>query len=41
MDLFGPISITSIGGKRYEMVISDDYFGFTWVIFLDIKMKSI
>ena len=29
MDLFGPIATTSLGGKRYSLVIVDDYIRFT------------
>ena len=34
MDLFGPTRTTSLGGKRYGLVIVDDYSRFTWVMFL-------
>ena len=34
MNLFGPNRTTSLGGKRYRLVIIDDYSRFTWVIFL-------
>jgi hypothetical protein len=34
MDLFGPIAYISIGGKKYDLVIIDDYSYFTWVFFL-------
>ncbi|GJY95526.1 putative ribonuclease H-like domain-containing protein [Tanacetum coccineum] len=34
MDLCGPISIASVNGKKYILVIVDDYLRFTWVKFL-------
>ncbi|GKE25917.1 retrovirus-related pol polyprotein from transposon TNT 1-94 [Tanacetum coccineum] len=34
MDLCGPKKITSINGKRYVLVIVDDYSRYTWVHFL-------
>ena len=37
MDLFGSTRTTSLGGKRYEFVIVDDYSRFTRVIFLAHK----
>jgi hypothetical protein len=40
MDLFGPIAYTSIGGNKYGLVIVDDFSRFTWVFFLQDKMKQ-
>ncbi|GKC00599.1 retrovirus-related pol polyprotein from transposon TNT 1-94 [Tanacetum coccineum] len=37
MDLCGPIRIKSINGKKYILVIVDDYSRFTWVKFLRSK----
>ena len=34
MDLFGPTTYTSIGGKKYGFVIVDDFARYTWVFFL-------
>ncbi|KAI3668178.1 hypothetical protein L6452_43255 [Arctium lappa] len=34
MDLFGPVNIQSIAGKKYTLVIVDEYSLYTWVIFL-------
>nr|GEY12932.1 hypothetical protein [Tanacetum cinerariifolium] len=31
MDLYGPIRVASINGKKYILVIVDDYSRFTWV----------
>nr|GFB99328.1 putative ribonuclease H-like domain-containing protein [Tanacetum cinerariifolium] len=40
MDLCGPMGITSINGKRYVLVIVDDYSHYTWVHFLRSKDKA-
>ncbi|KAI3805298.1 hypothetical protein L1987_27535 [Smallanthus sonchifolius] len=40
MDLFGPISIRSIGGKSYCLVVTDDYSRFSWVKFLASKAET-
>ncbi|GJT84203.1 putative reverse transcriptase domain-containing protein [Tanacetum coccineum] len=37
MDLCGPMSFESINGKKYILVILDDYSRFTWVKFLRSK----
>nr|GFA28647.1 hypothetical protein [Tanacetum cinerariifolium] len=37
MDLCGPMRVTSINGKRYILVIVDDYFRYTWTHFLRSK----
>ncbi|GJR92701.1 retrovirus-related pol polyprotein from transposon TNT 1-94 [Tanacetum coccineum] len=34
MDLYGPMRVASVSGKRYILVIVDDYSRFTWVKFL-------
>ncbi|GJT87558.1 retrovirus-related pol polyprotein from transposon TNT 1-94 [Tanacetum coccineum] len=34
MDLCGPMRVASVNGKRYILVIVDDYSRFTWVKFL-------
>nr|GEW63858.1 hypothetical protein [Tanacetum cinerariifolium] len=34
MDLCGPMRVQSINGKKYILVIVDDYYRFTWVKFL-------
>jgi len=38
IDLMGPMQVASIGGKRYVLVVVDDFSRFTWVNF--IKEKS-
>ncbi|GJW06074.1 retrovirus-related pol polyprotein from transposon TNT 1-94 [Tanacetum coccineum] len=40
MDLCGPMLMASINGKRYILVIVDDYSRFTWVRFLRTKDES-
>ncbi|KAI3825180.1 hypothetical protein L1987_06656 [Smallanthus sonchifolius] len=40
MDLFGPISIRSIGGKSYCLVVTDDFSRFSWVKFLSSKSET-
>jgi hypothetical protein len=40
MDLFGPIAYISIGGNKYDLVIIDDYYRFTWVFFFQDKSKT-
>jgi len=37
LDLYGPIRITSTGGKRYVLVVVVDYSCFTWTLFLAFK----
>jgi len=38
--LFGPVSTSSISGKKYELVIVDDYNRWTLVKFLITKDES-
>ncbi|GJU22968.1 retrovirus-related pol polyprotein from transposon TNT 1-94 [Tanacetum coccineum] len=40
MDLCGPMRIASINGKRYVLVIVDDYSRYTWVHFLRSKDEA-
>nr|GEU52661.1 hypothetical protein [Tanacetum cinerariifolium] len=40
MDLCGPMRIASINGKRYVLVIVDDYSRYTWVYFLRSKEEA-
>nr|GEU94752.1 retrovirus-related Pol polyprotein from transposon TNT 1-94 [Tanacetum cinerariifolium] len=40
MDLCGPMRMVSINGKRYILVIVDDYSRFTWVRFLRSKDEA-
>ncbi|GKA07620.1 retrovirus-related pol polyprotein from transposon TNT 1-94, partial [Tanacetum coccineum] len=40
MDLYGMMRVASINGKRYILVIVDDYSRFTWVRFLKTKDEA-
>nr|GEY75259.1 retrovirus-related Pol polyprotein from transposon TNT 1-94 [Tanacetum cinerariifolium] len=40
MDLCGPMRVESVNGKKYILVIVDDYSRFTWVKFLRSKDKT-
>ncbi|GJT75902.1 retrovirus-related pol polyprotein from transposon TNT 1-94 [Tanacetum coccineum] len=40
MDLCGPMRVQSINGKRYILVIVDDFLRFTWVKFLRSKDET-
>nr|GEX01660.1 copia protein [Tanacetum cinerariifolium] len=40
MDLCGPIRVASINGKKYILVIVDDYLRYTWVYFLHSKDET-
>ena len=37
IDLFGPTRSTSLGGKKYGLVIVHDYSRYTWVLFIAHK----
>ena len=37
-DVFGPMSMPSLGGSRYYVPLIDDFSGMTWIYF--IKKKS-
>nr|GEX80892.1 putative ribonuclease H-like domain-containing protein [Tanacetum cinerariifolium] len=40
MDLFGPISVSSISHKWYCLVVTDDFSRFTWTFFLKTKDET-
>ncbi|KAJ9564858.1 hypothetical protein OSB04_000824 [Centaurea solstitialis] len=40
MDLFGPVNVQSIGGKKYTLVIVDEYSRYTWVFFIRSKSDA-
>nr|GEV17992.1 retrovirus-related Pol polyprotein from transposon TNT 1-94 [Tanacetum cinerariifolium] len=40
MNLCGPMRVTSINGKRYVLVIVDDYSKYTWTYFLRSKDET-
>ncbi|GJT62916.1 retrovirus-related pol polyprotein from transposon TNT 1-94 [Tanacetum coccineum] len=41
MDLCGPMRVASVNGKKYILVIVDDYSRFTWVKFLATKYEAL
>nr|GEX83381.1 reverse transcriptase domain-containing protein [Tanacetum cinerariifolium] len=40
MDLCGPMQVASINGKKYILVIVDDYLRYTWTLFLCSKDEA-
>ena len=40
MDLVGPMQTSSLSGKKYILVVIDDYSHFTWVLFLNHKSET-
>nr|GFB22661.1 putative ribonuclease H-like domain-containing protein [Tanacetum cinerariifolium] len=40
MDLFGPTSMSSLNHKWYCLVVTDDFFRFTWTFFLRSKDET-
>ncbi|KAJ9556363.1 hypothetical protein OSB04_010977 [Centaurea solstitialis] len=40
MDLFGPVNVQSIAGKKYTLVIVDEFSKYTWVFFLRSKSDA-
>jgi len=40
MDLMGPTRTASLGGKKYILVIADDYSRYTWVLLLQEKSDA-
>ncbi|GJZ83195.1 retrovirus-related pol polyprotein from transposon TNT 1-94 [Tanacetum coccineum] len=40
MDLCGPMRVASVNGKKYILVIVDDFLRFTWVYFLRSKDET-
>nr|GEZ71470.1 integrase, catalytic region, zinc finger, CCHC-type, peptidase aspartic, catalytic [Tanacetum cinerariifolium] len=41
MDLCGPMRVASVNGKKYILVIVDDYSRYTWVYFLHSKDETL
>ena len=37
----GPMQVESIGGKRYVLVVADDFSRFTWVKFIREKLDNV
>ena len=40
MDLFGPVNVQTRAGKRYTLVIVDEYTRYCWVVFLRNKSEA-
>ena len=40
MDLFGPPTYDSLGGKKYCLVVVDDYTRYTWVFYIKKKNET-
>ncbi|GJZ57974.1 retrovirus-related pol polyprotein from transposon TNT 1-94 [Tanacetum coccineum] len=40
MDLYGPMHVASINGKKYILVIVEDYSRYTWTLFLHSKDET-
>jgi transposase InsO family protein len=40
LDLFGPSTYDTLGGRRYGFVIVDDYSRYTWVLLLKSKDET-
>ena len=40
MDLIGPMRTKSLGGKKYILVMVDDYSRYAWVAFLRDKSEA-
>ena len=40
MDLFGPTRTLSLNGKRFGLVLVDDYSRFSWVFFIFHKNEA-
>ena len=41
MDLFGPIRTRSFGGKKYSLVVVDDFTRFTWILLMESKDETL
>ena len=41
LDLFGPTTPQSLGGKKYGFVIVDDFLRFSWILFLARKSEAL
>ena len=40
IDLIGPVRVLSLGGKRYILVVVDDFTRYTWVVLLRDKAEA-
>ena len=41
IDLMGPARVQSLGGKKYILVVVDDFTRYTWVVFLRDKADAL
>ena len=40
IDLMGPTKVQSLGGKKYILVVVDDFTRYTWVVLLRDKVEA-
>ena len=40
IDLMGPARVQSLGGKRYILVVVDDFTRYTWIVLLRDKAEA-
>ena len=40
IDLIGPARVQSLGGKKYILVVVDDFIRYTWVVLLKDKAEA-
>ena len=40
-DLMGPTTVQSLGGKKYILVVVDDFIRYTWVVLLRDKAEAL
>ena len=40
IDLMGPARVQSLGGKRYILIVVDDFTRYTWIVLLRDKAKA-
>ena len=40
IDLMGPVRVQNLGGKKYILVVVDDFTRYTWVVLLKDKAKA-
>ena len=39
IDFMGPARVQSLGGKKYILVVVDDFIRYTWVVLLKDKLR--
>ena len=40
IDLIGPTRVQSLGGKKYSLVVVDDFTRYTWIVLLRGKVEA-